>query len=132
MLRPARGREPLYVVAHWEYTALDGKQKARPTGRLLSDEAFGAYLGRGADLEHLRAALRALAFGRRATVLHLDLDGVFHLALRLALDAVRLRGCHDSFSLDGRWAPPVGGGRIGTPYSHARTALLRLIAPDSA
>ncbi len=41
-----------------------------------------------ADFEHLGAADGALAFGRRATVFHLDLLVFGHLALRFTLDAV--------------------------------------------
>ena len=48
----------------------------------------GACLGR-ADLEHLRAAFRALALDCGTTVLHLNLDCVFDFALGFALDAIR-------------------------------------------
>src|SRR6266568_371636 len=44
----------------------------------------------GSDLEHLGAADRAGALGRRLAVLHGDLVIVLHRALGLALDAVGL------------------------------------------
>src|SRR5438874_4522793 len=44
----------------------------------------------GSDLEHLGAADRAGALGRRLAVLHRDLVIVLHRALGLALDAVGL------------------------------------------
>lgn len=47
-----------------------------------------ALLG-GSDLEHLGTADGALAFDRRTTVLHRDLDGVFYFTLCLALDTIR-------------------------------------------
>lgn len=49
-----------------------------------------------ADFEHLRAAVRALALGCGAAVLHRDLFRVGHFALGLALHAV---GFH-TFPLD--------------------------------
>lgn len=51
-----------------------------------------------ADLEHLRAALRALAFGGRLAVLHRDGLGALHLPLRPALQAISFHVV-SSFSL---------------------------------
>ncbi len=67
------------------------KTNRTPAGaRALPNPSLGARSGRLADLEHLGAAHRARALRRRLPVLHRDGPRILHLALRPALEAVRL------------------------------------------
>jgi len=73
-----------------------------------------------ADLEHLGAADRAHALGCRAAILHDDLPGVVHFALRLALHAV---GFHIHLLL-GRLRPvPLRAASAKRPTSRYITRL---------
>ena len=80
-------------------------------------------LARGSDLEHLGTALGAFALGRGTAVLHRNLDGVFDLTLRLALDAIGFC-CHLWILQSKGWYRAGPGMNCGSPYSGEAPGLL--------
>src|SRR5690348_10342856 len=113
-------------------TGVDGSRRKdkNPRPRSAGGSRCRVLVGglfRRQDLEHPRTADRAHALQRGTAIGHLHLLGIRNLALRLALHAVALIGCHRGFSTlrhcaflrSGAWAGGCASlaGRGGSPGS---------------